>query len=231
MAGHPTVGSTYALVHEGVILSGTPEFVFGLGVGPTPVSIDWRGDEPDFVWMTQQTPEYGGRITDRGSFAAAVGIGADDLEPEAPIESISCGVPFLFARLRTRDAVDRVAVDRRAYATLSAEAGLKELGLFVFTTDRTAAHGDESVYSRMLAPGLGVAEDPATGSASGPLGCYLAAHGGVPPESLTHFVSLQGVAMGRPSRVHVAIDRRDTRVTRVRVGGKSVLVGQGELRW
>jgi trans-2,3-dihydro-3-hydroxyanthranilate isomerase len=133
--------------------------------------------------------------------------------------------------LRTRDAVDRVAVDRRACAAVSAGAGLKELGLFVFTTDLTAAQGGESVYSRMLAPGLGVAEDPATGSASGPLGCYLAAHGGVPPESLAHFVSLQGVAMGRPSRIHVAIDRRDTHVTRVRVGGKSVLVGQGELRW
>jgi trans-2,3-dihydro-3-hydroxyanthranilate isomerase len=81
----------------------------------------------------------------------------------------------------------------------------------------------------MLAPGFGIAEDPATGGASGPLGCYLAAHGLLPPGRLSHFVSLQGVAMQRPSRIHISIGMDGSRITSVRIGGRSVLVGKGTL--
>jgi trans-2,3-dihydro-3-hydroxyanthranilate isomerase len=82
----------------------------------------------------------------------------------------------------------------------------------------------------MLAPGLGVAEDPATGSAAGPLGCYLHKHQLLPRERLGHIVNAQGVKMQRPSRVHVSIEGRGGDVTRVRVGGRSVLVGEGTLQ-
>src|SRR4051812_29219880 len=167
MAGHPTIGSTYALVHEGAIPRGTREFVFGLGVGPTPVSLDWRGDALDFVWMTQKTPGFLGRVEDRRGFAAAIGVEEQDLVPGLPIEAISCGVPFLFTAIASRAAVDRVSVDRRAYAAACTAAGIQDFPLFAFTTDRTGAAGDETVYSRMLAPHFGICEDPATGSASG----------------------------------------------------------------
>src|SRR3954469_4099052 len=78
MAGHPTIGSTFALAHEGVIASGRDAFVFGLGVGPTPVSLDWKNGALDFAWMTQKNPEFGGRITDRAAFAAAIGLAPGD---------------------------------------------------------------------------------------------------------------------------------------------------------
>jgi trans-2,3-dihydro-3-hydroxyanthranilate isomerase len=81
----------------------------------------------------------------------------------------------------------------------------------------------------MLAPGLGVAEDPATGGASGPLGCYLREYRLVDRARLSHIVSLQGVKMKRPSRIHISIDANGDTITRVRVGGRSVLVGKGEL--
>jgi trans-2,3-dihydro-3-hydroxyanthranilate isomerase len=81
----------------------------------------------------------------------------------------------------------------------------------------------------MIAPGFGIAEDPATGGASGPLGCYLFRYRLVPRESLTHVVSLQGVQMKRPSRIHIAIDATGDEITRVRIGGRSVLVGDGRL--
>jgi trans-2,3-dihydro-3-hydroxyanthranilate isomerase len=81
----------------------------------------------------------------------------------------------------------------------------------------------------MLAPGLGVGEDPATGSAAGPLGCYLVQHRVVPPDAARAMLNLQGVAMRRPSRIHISIDTEGERITRVRVGGQSVLVGQGAL--
>ena len=231
MAGHPTIGSTYALVHERVIAPLAAQFVFGLGVGPTPVTLDWQGDALDFVWMTQQPPACQGRISDRSAFASAIGLSDAELPADLPVEAISCGVPFLIAPIASRAAVDRLSIDRRGYRDACVASGLKELPLFAFTTDRTGADGDETVYSRMLAPQLGVAEDPATGSASGPLGCYLAAHDLIPKSALADHVSLQGALMGRPSRMHISIDQEDGRITRVRVGGRSVLVGEGRLYW
>ena len=88
----------------------------------------------------------------------------------------------------------------------------------------------DTVHSRMFAPGFGIIEDPATGSAAGPLGCYLVKHGLVPAERAGSIVSAQGVKMGRPSRIHIRIDLTGSEITRVRVGGTSVLVGEGRLR-
>lgn len=228
MAGHPTIGSTFALVHEGIIKRGQEGFVFGLGVGPTPVSLEWKGDALDFAWMTQKNPVFGGKVTDRAGFARALGIAAQDLAAPAP-QVVSCGVPFLFAPLLTRAAVDRVSIDPAAYREACRAAAIDDLPIFIFTTDRTGAAGDEAVYSRMLAPAFGIAEDPATGGASGPLGCYLFTHDLIDRGRLAHAVSLQGVKMQRPSRIHISIDAAGGAITRVRVGGRSVLVGEGRL--
>ena len=228
MAGHPTIGSTFALAQEGVIAAGRQTFVFGLGVGPTPVSLEWRGTALDFAWMTQKNPQFGGEVTDRAAFARALGLTVADLGP-APVQVISCGVPFLFVALLTRTAVDRVTVDPQAYAEICKAAGIDDRPLFFFTTDRTGAAGDEAVYSRMLAPAFGIAEDPATGGASGPLGCYLFRYRLLDRARLAHAVSLQGVKMKRPSRIHISIDAAGDEITRVRVGGRSVAVGEGRL--
>ena len=230
MAGHPTIGSTFALAAEGVIQPGRADFVFGLNIGPTPVSLEWRQADLDFVWMTQQAPTFGAEVSDRAAFARAIGLSETDLLKNAPVQLVSCGVPFLFAPLTLASAVDRVSIERRQYAACCQAAGIDERPLFVFAVV-PGGTGGESVYSRMLAPGLGIAEDPATGSASGPLGCFLAARGLLPPDRLTHFISLQGAAMQRPSRVHVSIATDQGRVTRVRVGGRSVLVGGGMLEF
>ena len=88
---------------------------------------------------------------------------------------------------------------------------------------------DETAYSRMFAPAFGIMEDPATGSASGPLGCYLVEHGVVTGDAARHIVSAQGVVMGRASRIHIEITGAPGAITRVRVGGEAVLVGHGEL--
>jgi trans-2,3-dihydro-3-hydroxyanthranilate isomerase len=220
MAGHPTIGSTFALAQEGVIKPGQEGFVFGLNVGPTPVSLEWKGTALDFAWMTQKNPEFGDEINDRGGFARAIGVDAKDLA-DAPPQRVSCGTPFLFAALASRGVVDGVSLDVKAYSAVCEASGLTALPLFIFTTDRGGSAGDELIYSRMLAPGFGITEDPATGGASGPLGCYVFKYRLLPREALTQFVSLQGVKMRRPSRVQ--------EITRVRVGGRSVLVGDGRL--
>jgi trans-2,3-dihydro-3-hydroxyanthranilate isomerase len=228
MAGHPTIGSTFALAIEGVIPRGREQFVFELGVGPTPVSLEWGATGLTFAWMTQPLPAFGQVIRDRTLFAEALGLSAQDLIDGLPVQSVSCGVPFLFVPLASRAAVDAISIDRKAFARCSRDSGLDELPTFFFTTERVGS-GDEIVYSRMLAPGFGIAEDPATGAASGPLGSYLVHHGVVTDQAARNLLSLQGVAMGRPSRVYISIDSTDGTITRVRVGGTSVLVGRGEL--
>ena len=229
MAGHPTIGSTFALALEGVIGAGRERFVFELGVGPTPVSLEWKGPTLAFAWMTQLLPTFGPVIADRGTFAKALGIAPADLVDGRPIQIVSCGVPFLFVPLRTRAAVDSVTIDRATFKRVCREANLDEQPVFMFATDTGTGGSGEAVYSRMLAPGFGIAEDPATGGASGPLGCYLLYHGLLSAETVREMVSLQGVAMGRPSRIHISIESADGAISRVRVGGQSVLVGRGEL--
>jgi trans-2,3-dihydro-3-hydroxyanthranilate isomerase len=226
MAGHPTIGSTFALAHTKVIAAGRERFVFGLGVGPTPVELTWSGGELSFAWMDQQLPDVRQPLQSAEKLTASVGVDHKAFAATGlPIEEISCGVPFIILPLASREAVDAAAPDVTAMRALSSAFGGDHIGVFVFTTD--GADDEVTVYSRMFAPGLGVLEDPATGSASGPLGCYLVRNRVVPPAHARKIVSLQGVAMGRPSRIHVAISTDSDTITRVQVGGQAVLVGEG----
>ncbi len=227
MAGHPTIGSTFALAQEGMIVPGAARFVFGLGVGPTPVSLTWEGATLTFAWMTQLAPAFGPVVGDVRAVAEALGIGEPDIRATGlPVQQVSCGVPFLLVPIATRQAVDATSSDPSAVRRLVAATGLN-LPLFLFSTE--PADDDVTAYSRMYSPAFGIPEDPATGSASGPLGCYLVAHGAIPRDRADRIVSLQGVKMGRPSRIHIAIGSEGDRITSVQVGGEAVMVGRGEL--
>ena len=222
MAGHPTIGSTFALAQTGVIRPGMTRFVFGLNIGPTPVDLEWTGGALSFAWMTQLVPEFGPAIPARAEVAAALGLTEGDLAPDLPVQQISCGVPFLYVPLRNPETVDRAVSDAAGFRRLKAATGI-DLPIFLFSWDPPTA------YSRMFAPEFGVSEDPATGSASGPLGCYLVHHRLVTGDAAQTIISLQGVAMGRPSRIHISISVRHGAIADVKVGGTAVLVARGEL--
>ena len=226
MAGHPTIGSTFALAHTRTISAGRLRFVFGLGVGPVPVDLEWDGDRLQFAWMTQLKPEFGPAIDAREVAAAAIGLERDDLAPDLPIQQVSTGLPFVFVPIRDRDAVDRASSDASVHRRFMSSIGA-DLGIFLFAV--LPPGSPQTVYSRMFSPAFGMVEDPATGSASGALGCYLVRHGLVTGDDAKRMVSLQGVAMGRPSRIHVAIDARGDEIVSVKVGGTAVLVARGEL--
>jgi trans-2,3-dihydro-3-hydroxyanthranilate isomerase len=228
MAGHPTVGSTFALALAGVIPAGRRRWVFGLNAGPTPVDIDWDGDRPVFAWMTQQQPVFGPVVPDIDAAARSVSLQAGAIQATGlPVQEVSCGVPFVFIPVAGRADVDAASPNLGAFNALCESAGVDDHAMFVFS--REPGPDGATVYSRMFAPGLGVYEDPATGAASGPLGCYLVRHGVVPSSQAASILSLQGVKMGRPSRVHIAIGLEGGDITRVQVGGEAVLVGEGEL--
>jgi trans-2,3-dihydro-3-hydroxyanthranilate isomerase len=144
-----------------------------------------------------------------------------------PVQIVSSGVPFLLVPLATRRAVDSASFDATAYDRFIRAAKLEELPIFLFSSEKT---GDKAtVYSRMFAPGMGIGEDPATGGACGPLGGYLVKHRVVPPEKAGAILNLQGVKMGRPSYIHIAVGLEDGEVQTVRVGGEAVVAGEGIL--
>jgi len=223
-AGHPTIGSTFALAQEGFLKPPRAQVVLGLNLGPTPVDLEWRDGALVSAWMTQQPPAFGPILTARARMAAALGIDAGAMKDHVPIQEISCGLPFLYVPLTSRAAVDRSVLDARATESLLTETGLESRGIFVFSTE--PGDDEATVYSRMLGTDR---EDPATGSASGPLGCYLVRYGLVPPGQADKIISRQGVKMGRPSRVHIRIAGTADRITDVKVGGASVLVGDGRI--
>jgi trans-2,3-dihydro-3-hydroxyanthranilate isomerase len=228
MAGHPTIGSTFALAELGVIAKGRDHFVFGLGVGPTKVELTWEGERLAFAWMDQRPAEFRAPASPRPDIIRSVGLDPAAVDATGlPIEEVSCGNAFLIIPVRTRAAVDAAEADLAAMRTLQSAFPGGHVGALFFTTE--PVDPKVTAYSRMFAPSAGVVEDPATGSAAGPLGCYLVKHGLVHRDELRDMVNLQGVAMGRPSRLHMRITETDGTITRVQVGGTSVKVGAGQI--
>jgi trans-2,3-dihydro-3-hydroxyanthranilate isomerase len=229
MAGHPTIGTAFALAACGVLRPPQPRVVFGLGIGPTPVDLSWDQEEMAFAWMTQLTPTFGAPLGETGVAASAL-----KLPPEAvtatglPVQVVSCGVPYVIIPLASRAAVDAAIVDTEACERLVRMAGAGPLALYLFTSESTGSD-PATVYTRMFGAAVGIHEDPATGSAAGPLGCYLVAHAVIDPSNAATIRNLQGVRMGRPSVMHVAIASDGGTITRVRVGGEAVLAGEGTL--
>jgi trans-2,3-dihydro-3-hydroxyanthranilate isomerase len=220
MAGHPVVGSAFALARERRIAQGKADWVFGLNIGPTPVTLDWTDDRLNFAWMTLRNPEFRQTFHDIGRIANALGIAEGDIRSTGlPVQQVSCGVPYVIVPLSTRAAVDSAAPDMRQ---LDFEA-------YLFTTDGGSGADSATTYSRMFAPALGVYEDPATGSASGPLGSYLVRHSIVTHEKAQAILNLQGAKLGRPSWIHISINASNGDITRVRVGGNSVFVAEGTM--
>ncbi|HEX8146448.1 MAG TPA: PhzF family phenazine biosynthesis protein [Pyrinomonadaceae bacterium] len=226
MAGHPTVGTAFVLAREHMIARAGREtnVVFEEGVGPVPVSVEFEGGEPVFAEMSQPLPTFGKRLDDRRAVAAMLSLEESDLAAGLPVEVVSCGVPFLYVPLRGLDAARRARPRVDLVERAADEHGIPP-EVFVFTREVEGA--GSTVHSRMFAPGLGIAEDPATGAASGPLGCYLVRHGLVEAAPAAEVVSEQGIEMGRPSYIRIWVERRGEEITAVRVGGRCHFMGEG----
>jgi trans-2,3-dihydro-3-hydroxyanthranilate isomerase len=182
--------------------------------------MEWTGSRLDFAWMTQRPPQFGRTFDDIQRIAAALGLAEIDIRATGlPVQQVSCGVPYVLVPIATRAAVDRAVPDAR----------LLDFEAYVFTTDRTGAADAAVTYSRMFAPQFGLIEDPATGSASGPLGSYLVRHAVVAPERARSILNLQGVKLGRASWIHISIESSGGEISSVRVGGTSVFVAEGAM--
>ncbi len=180
--------------------------------------------------MTQPSPTFGAAAADRAAVAAALGLDESDLVAGLPVQEVSCGVPFLLVPLRDAETVDRAVSDAAALcAGWRASRGASN-GRSSSSPCRRPGRRARSTAA-CSRPDFGIVEDPATGSASGPLGCYLVEHGLVSgADGAAAIVSAQGVAMGRESRIHIAIDGSARRhYAASRSAAQAVLVGRGEL--
>jgi trans-2,3-dihydro-3-hydroxyanthranilate isomerase len=207
-AGHPTIGTAYVLRSIGRVPADATAFAFEEGVGPVAVRVD-QGDDP-MIWLTTP-PISEGRAFDRAACARALGLDVADVLTDVPCRILSAGNPSLYVALASAEAVDRARADTSALRALFADQPAP-VCLFAFTP---TPHG---AYSRMFAPALGVPEDPATGSATGPLAAFMMEHGLAGTSDGTRFVSEQGTKMGRRSLLHVLV-RGDHGRGGIEVGG------------
>ena len=221
MAGHPSVGSVYALHQLGEI---TDEVMLTLELkaGVTHMGLERSGDKLKRVWMNQGTPELVKTCGDADLFAEALGLEKDDFA-NLPAQIVSAGNPFLIVPVTSLDALANVKLNVTALER--ALESQNSVGVFVFTSEVRGV----DVRCRMFGAAVGVAEDPATGSAHGPLGWYLAEHEQLRfSEGRASFISHQGVEMVRPSEILVTLKRGEAGAE-VYVGGSAVLVGEGTL--
>ena len=212
-AGHPTLGTAFVMVSEGRVSSPAVQVVTA---GEIPVEVDVATNT---AWMTQLPVEFRQPFDDRRLIARAVGLEEGDLHPNLPVQTVSTGLPPTIVPVRDAATLRRAVPDGKVIADAVAASGGEELYLFALAGDGAVA--------RMFDAEFGSGEDPATGSAAGPLGAYLAEYGlaGMPGSVMIR----QGEQVGRPSELHVEA-RREDGAWRVRVGGGVHLVGRGEFR-
>ena len=222
-AGHPTIGTAWVLWDEGLVPWNAEEFVLEEGVGPVRVRVDRSGPVTRF-WMTHPAASFGRRFENRAAVAGALGLGVEALVEGVPIQAVSTGVPFTFVALRGRAEVDAAISDGRALAGALGPEGPVQVFLF-------AAARPHQLYSRMFWPESGIVEDPATGSASGPLGVFAVRYGLVPAADVVSIVSEQGTKMGRQSFVHIELGYPpgSELPSRIEVGGSAVPVLTGTI--
>jgi trans-2,3-dihydro-3-hydroxyanthranilate isomerase len=210
-AGHPSVGTAFVLAEAGRIGSRATQVV---PAGEFAVETDVDAETAS---VRQHPPVFGQELTDLERVVSAIGLGAEDLDPAMPPQSVSTGLNHLMVPVRTPDAVARAEMRPHRVATLVDESGCDGLYCFALTA--------EGAKARLFAPGVVLAEDPATGSAAGPCGAYLAERGLAPMPGL--MTIRQGEEAGRPSALHVTVER-DGDSWSVVVGGGVRIVARGE---
>jgi trans-2,3-dihydro-3-hydroxyanthranilate isomerase len=214
-AGHPTLGTAFVLRGH----SGVAEVRLGLNVGTVPVRFEDRPSQASFGEMTQKNPEFGS-IHDPQPIAQLIGVSPAEFDPSVPIQTVSTGVPFTIAALRSLRTLQNIRFDVKRASEYLARCG----GQFFYLVSRETVDPKARLHARML---FYNGEDPATGSAAGCCSAWMVAHGVAASDE--HVMIEQGLEMHRPSCIFVRATQKDNQVVNVRVGGNCVEVLRGEV--
>ncbi len=241
-AGHPIVGAWNSLAREGIVPipesgNGWVNLKHEVGIGVLPIDIEFKDGEPARVVMTQGKFEIRGEIDDweeQAQIARALGLAREDLDESLPIQAVSTGNTMLLVPVRSLADLGNCKVNlpmlEEIYEGNSAFGG--GTGCYAFTRE-TLEIGAARAHARFFI-GQNIGEDPATGSAAGPLGGYLVHHGATrvePVEGVYKFMIEQCDFINRPSRIGLEVKGQPGKVERVCVSGASVVVARGVLEF
>lgn len=220
-AGHPTVGTACALVLGGHYGEGQScELIFEEGVGPVRVRVERHGDAVTGMLTLDGPIAFPAERPALALLAKTLSVQVADV-----IDGFygSVGLPFCFARLSSKDAVDRAVIDKASWTANFSTAWSPNM--FFFSGE--LSNGSE-LYARMSAPALGVEEDPATGSACAALAGLLASDPSFDEPTFTLKI-VQGVSMGRRSDITAVARKVEGRLMSVGVGGATTYVATGDM--
>ncbi len=225
-AGHPSIGTAFVAAMEGLVPhpDGSSVVYQELEIGVLPLELICEGGQVKKVIMTQGEPSLGAEIKNAEPLASALGVRTKDVGLKGLVPQVAAtGVPSLQVPLRSIDLVKGLDPELRALGKVLSKFGEKVV-CYVF------ALGGETpgaaVHARSFVPDLGI-EDPATGSAAGACGAYLASRGKLPGPT---FVIEQGIEVHHASRIEVSVEMEDGKPKVVRVGGQSIAIIRGNLR-
>jgi trans-2,3-dihydro-3-hydroxyanthranilate isomerase len=211
-AGHPSVGVAWVLARDGVI--GIGDAVQECKVGMLAVRVDHASAR------IAGGPARLGPELDAAELAAVVGLTSEDVDPIAPAGVAGAGFDFPILLVHPAAVGRAVTPDVQAV-----RAATQQGGVLIAAVDLAARR----VHARMFAPGMGIAEDPATGSAAVALAVYLVHYGLLPADGDAAFTVFQGAEIQRPSRLDVELTASAGVVTRTSVGGRVVAVSSGQI--
>jgi trans-2,3-dihydro-3-hydroxyanthranilate isomerase len=230
-AGHPTIGAAVALgwlAERKQFKLHAHHIIFEEAIGLVHVQMEIHNAElGNATLQTAQLPEQGTIAITKEELASTLSVEPQDLiwDDHSHPAAWSCGVPFFFAPLWSRTAVDQARINTAVW-----EATLKDSwasSIFVFAFD--PVNKNHHVYGRMFGPEKGIVEDPATGSAAAAFAGFLFAREKHAHDSM-HWTVEQGFAMGRPSLLKITAHCENGALKSVHVGGQAVLIGEGLLR-
>ncbi len=221
-AGHPTVGTALILasMNEFPLEGDSTDIVLEAEAGPIPVTIRNIEGRPVAATLTAPQLPTLGPAPEADVMAAMLSLDPGDI---IAAEGASCGNPFLLVQVKDRAALARSRMNVAVLERLGEEAFATEP--LIFTED--ASDGFD-IQARMYAPLSGIPEDPATGSAAAALAGWLGHHDPMQDGTIKRVIA-QGIEMGRPSRLEIAVDKQAGKVTAVRVTGSAVLISEGQI--
>ena len=241
-AGHPIAGTWNCLAREGVVPlpqngNGWTHIKHEVGIGVLPVDIEFKDNEPVRVVMTQGKFEIRGEVDDgheQAEIARALGLAREDLDETLPIQAVSTGNTMLLVPIRSLADLGNCRVNQTLLDEIyeRSDAFRGGTGCYAFTRE-TIEIGEARAHARFFV-GMNIGEDPATGSAAGPLGGYLVYHEATrvdPVDGVYRFIIEQGDFINRPSRIELEVKGNPGKVEEVRVGGPSVVVARGRLEF
>lgn len=225
-AGHPNIGTAFVLAHAGELgeLAGSLSVTFEEGAGPVPIEIEVVDGAPRSCELSAPQPLSLGESASAEQVAAALSLSPEDIVSQThPPRVASVGLPFLFAELRSREALARARIELAGFEALAAAGLPPDVHGYVRSDD------DFDLRARMFTPLHGVPEDPATGSANCALVALLSQLEPRADGALRLRIA-QGVEMGRPSVLHARAEKRDGEVVSAHIGGACVMVSEGRLQ-